>query len=57
MQDPNRVDIRSKLNTVEEWTIRSDSDEEHSFHVHTNHFQLMRDPRCPGGCGRGEGGR
>lgn len=39
--DPNRVDIRSKLNTVEEWTIRNDSDEEHSFHVHVNHFQLM----------------
>ncbi|MFE2743220.1 multicopper oxidase family protein [Streptomyces scopuliridis] len=39
--DPNRVDIRSRLNTVEEWTVRNDSDEEHSFHVHTNHFQLM----------------
>jgi suppressor of ftsI len=39
--DPNRVDIRSKLNTVEEWTIRNDSDEEHSFHVHIDHFQLM----------------
>ncbi|WP_234376904.1 multicopper oxidase family protein [Streptomyces sp. TP-A0356] len=39
--DPNRVDIRSKLNTVEEWTVRNDSNEEHSFHVHTNHFQLM----------------
>ncbi|PBC94146.1 Multicopper oxidase with three cupredoxin domains (includes cell division protein FtsP and spore coat protein CotA) [Streptomyces sp. OV198] len=39
--DPNRVDIRAKLNTVEEWTVRNVSDEEHSFHVHTNHFQLM----------------
>jgi suppressor of ftsI len=39
--DPNRVDIRSKLNTVEEWTIRNDSNEEHSFHVHVDHFQLM----------------
>jgi len=39
--DMNRVDIRSKLNTVEEWTIRNDSNEEHSFHVHTNPFQLM----------------
>jgi FtsP/CotA-like multicopper oxidase with cupredoxin domain len=39
--DPNRVDIQSKLGTVEEWTIRNDSNEEHSFHVHTNHFQLM----------------
>jgi FtsP/CotA-like multicopper oxidase with cupredoxin domain len=41
MFDPHRVDIRSKLNTVEEWIIRNASDEEHSFHVHTNHFQLM----------------
>lgn len=39
--DPNRVTIRSRLNTVEEWTVRNDSDEEHSFHVHTNDFQLM----------------
>ncbi|WP_406038368.1 multicopper oxidase family protein [Micromonospora sp. NBC_00898] len=39
--DPNRVDVRSKLNTVEEWTIRNDSNEQHSFHVHTNDFQLM----------------
>jgi FtsP/CotA-like multicopper oxidase with cupredoxin domain len=39
--DPHRVDIRSKLNTVEEWIVRNDSNEEHSFHVHTNHFQLM----------------
>jgi FtsP/CotA-like multicopper oxidase with cupredoxin domain len=39
--DEHRVDIRSKLNTVEEWTVRNDSDEEHSFHVHVNHFQLM----------------
>ncbi|WP_327271172.1 multicopper oxidase family protein [Streptomyces sp. NBC_01224] len=39
--DPNRVDVRSKLNTVEEWTVRNDSNEEHSFHVHVNKFQLM----------------
>ncbi|MEU3188246.1 multicopper oxidase family protein [Streptomyces sp. NPDC006923] len=39
--DPDRVDVRSRVNTVEEWTVRNDSDEEHSFHVHTNHFQLM----------------
>ncbi len=39
--DENRVDIRSRLNTVEEWTIRNESDEQHSFHVHTNRFQVM----------------
>jgi suppressor of ftsI len=36
--DMNRVDLRSKLNTVEEWTVRN---EEHSFHPHTDDFQLM----------------
>jgi FtsP/CotA-like multicopper oxidase with cupredoxin domain len=41
MFDMNRVDVRVKLNTVKEWTILNTSDEEHSFHVHTNHFQLM----------------
>jgi suppressor of ftsI len=39
--DPNRVDVQSKLNTVEEWTVRNNDDEEHSFHIHTNDFQLM----------------
>ncbi|MFJ9821367.1 multicopper oxidase family protein [Streptomyces sp. NPDC101151] len=39
--DHNRVDFRSKLDTVEEWTIRNNSDEVHSFHVHTNDFQVM----------------
>jgi FtsP/CotA-like multicopper oxidase with cupredoxin domain len=50
--DMNRVDLRSKLNTVEEWTVRNDSDEDHSFHVHVNDFQLMsvdgRPPPHPG---------
>ncbi|MEU8589201.1 multicopper oxidase family protein [Streptomyces sp. NPDC048664] len=40
--DHHRVDFRSRLGTVEEWTIRNDSDEIHSFHVHTNNFQVMR---------------
>ncbi|MEW1657573.1 multicopper oxidase family protein [Streptomyces sp. NPDC093707] len=39
--DPNRTDFVSRLGTVEEWTVRNDSDEDHSFHLHTNHFQLM----------------
>jgi suppressor of ftsI len=39
--DPNRVDFTSRLGTVEEWTVRNDSDEEHSFHLHTEHFQMM----------------
>jgi FtsP/CotA-like multicopper oxidase with cupredoxin domain len=39
--DPTRVDVRSRLNTVEEWTVRNTSDEQHSFHLHTNAFQVM----------------
>ncbi|GAB2818118.1 hypothetical protein GCM10027073_57130 [Streptomyces chlorus] len=39
--DPNRTDFVSILGTVEEWTVRNNSDEDHSFHLHTNHFQLM----------------
>ncbi|MEU6220831.1 multicopper oxidase family protein [Streptomyces sp. NPDC047022] len=39
--NPNRVDFVSRLNTVEEWTVRNDTQEDHSFHVHTNQFQVM----------------
>jgi FtsP/CotA-like multicopper oxidase with cupredoxin domain len=39
--DHDRVDFRVKLNTVAEWTIRNNSPEDHSFHVHTNSFQVM----------------
>jgi FtsP/CotA-like multicopper oxidase with cupredoxin domain len=39
--DPNRVDIRSKLNTVEEWVVRNTSGEEHTIHIHVDDFQVM----------------
>jgi suppressor of ftsI len=39
--DENRVDVRSRVNTVEEWTIRNTSDEQHTFHIHVDDFQLM----------------
>ncbi|MEU1442581.1 multicopper oxidase family protein [Streptomyces mirabilis] len=39
--DHNRVDFRAKLHTVQEWTIKNDSDEVHSFHIHTNDFQVL----------------
>ncbi|MEV7320599.1 multicopper oxidase family protein [Streptomyces sp. NPDC093970] len=39
--DPGRTDFTGTLGTVEEWTIRNDTDETHSFHIHTNDFQLM----------------
>lgn len=39
--DPNRVDQQVKLGTVEEWTIRNDTEELHPFHIHINDFQVM----------------
>jgi suppressor of ftsI len=39
--DPNRVDFTSVLGTVEEWTVLNKTNEQHSFHLHTNHFQVM----------------
>ncbi|MDX6647408.1 MAG: hypothetical protein QOK40_3135, partial [Miltoncostaeaceae bacterium] len=40
--DPNRVDVRSRLDTVEEWTVRNVTSEQHPFHIHVNDFQVMR---------------
>ncbi|GAA1663664.1 hypothetical protein GCM10009733_071680 [Nonomuraea maheshkhaliensis] len=37
----NRIDVRAKLNTTEEWTVRNVSEEQHTFHIHVNDFQLM----------------
>ncbi len=43
--DPNRVDVVMKLGSVEEWTlenpITATHDEWHTFHMHTNPFQVM----------------
>ncbi|MEV1174233.1 multicopper oxidase family protein [Nonomuraea sp. NPDC049784] len=39
--DPNRIDVRAKLNTTEEWRVRNLANEQHTFHVHVNDFQLM----------------
>jgi FtsP/CotA-like multicopper oxidase with cupredoxin domain len=38
--DMNRTDIRVRLGAVEEWTIRNDADELHSFHIHQTPFQI-----------------
>ena len=38
--DPQRVDIRAKLGTVELWDLVNDSDMDHPFHIHTNSFQI-----------------
>jgi FtsP/CotA-like multicopper oxidase with cupredoxin domain len=39
--DPDRVDQRVELNTVEEWVVRNDSPDWHPFHIHVNDFQVM----------------
>jgi FtsP/CotA-like multicopper oxidase with cupredoxin domain len=38
--DPNRVDTRVRLGTIEAWTIKNESDELHDFHIHQGGFQL-----------------
>jgi len=39
--DHNRVDVTAQFGTVEEWTIRNVSQEEHPFHIHQGGFQVM----------------
>jgi suppressor of ftsI len=43
--DPNRIDYKVKLGTVEEWKLvnldEKSSGNDHPFHIHTNHFQVM----------------
>jgi FtsP/CotA-like multicopper oxidase with cupredoxin domain len=39
--DADRVDVRPRLGTVEEWTLRNASNEQHPFHIHVNDFQVV----------------
>jgi FtsP/CotA-like multicopper oxidase with cupredoxin domain len=39
--DPNRVDARPKLGTVEEWTLVNKTSEQHPFHIHVNDFLVV----------------
>ena len=39
--DPNTVNVTAGLDTVEEWTLRNTSNEDHPFHIHVNDFQVM----------------
>jgi suppressor of ftsI len=39
--DPNRIDELVQLGTVEEWTIRNVTAEQHPFHIHVNDFQVV----------------
>ena len=39
--DHNRVDYTVKLGDVEEWTLKNTDNEDHTFHIHVNDFQIM----------------
>lgn len=39
--DPNRVDVRAKLGTTEEWTLINTTPSDHPFHIHVDNFQIM----------------
>jgi FtsP/CotA-like multicopper oxidase with cupredoxin domain len=39
--DMERVDTTVKLGDVEEWTVRNESDEMHTFHIHQTDFQVV----------------
>jgi len=39
--DHNRVDYIVKLGDVEEWTLKNSDNEDHTFHIHVNDFQVM----------------
>ena len=38
--DPNRIDQTMKLGEVNEWVLKNDSEEWHTFHIHVNDFQV-----------------
>jgi FtsP/CotA-like multicopper oxidase with cupredoxin domain len=40
--DPAYSEWTSTLDTVEEWFIRNDTDQDHPFHVHVNPFQVTK---------------
>jgi suppressor of ftsI len=39
--DMDRVDVQPKLGTVEEWTLRNITTEQHPFHIHINDFRVL----------------
>ncbi len=43
--DMNRVDIRSRINEVEEWVITNQSGMDHPFHIHGSQFQAVKSNR------------
>ena len=39
--DPSRTDVTMKLGSVEQWSLVNENDEWHTFHIHTNDFQVV----------------
>jgi FtsP/CotA-like multicopper oxidase with cupredoxin domain len=39
--DPNRIDVTMKLGSIEQWTLVNTTSEWHTFHIHTNDFQVV----------------
>ncbi len=39
--DPERIDLKVPLGSIEEWTIRNASEELHVFHIHQVPFQVL----------------
>jgi FtsP/CotA-like multicopper oxidase with cupredoxin domain len=39
--DPNRTDVTMKLGSIEQWTLHNETSEWHTFHIHTNDFQVV----------------
>jgi FtsP/CotA-like multicopper oxidase with cupredoxin domain len=39
--DPERVDVKVPLGSIEEWTVRNTSEELHVFHIHQLAFQVV----------------
>ena len=39
--DPSRTDVTMKLGSVEQWTLANENNEWHTFHIHTNDFQVV----------------
>jgi FtsP/CotA-like multicopper oxidase with cupredoxin domain len=45
--DPNETSVAPLVGSVEEWTLRNVSSEDHPFHIHVNDFQVMKVNRRP----------
>jgi len=39
--DPHETSVTPRLGSVEQWTLRNPSNEDHPFHIHVNDFQVM----------------